>query len=144
MEERLKAFLNVSLMNKMVERPSTKYRQHGFVSARDFIENAWGHGVVNYTFTCTETNREVFFKLKDGPYRDYLIMEWTSKTKGGRLETEDVYIIAALWEDWESKFKCPPFQVNRASDVNANYLSQLNRVTLDVEAFFGLSYCARP
>lgn len=128
----------------MVERPPTKYRRHGFVCARDFIENAWGHNEVNYTFTCTKTDRKVSFKLKEGPYRDYLVMGWTSESIDGRIETEDVYVIAALWEGWESKFKCPPFQVNRASDENANYLSQLNRVTLDVEAFFGLSYCARP
>jgi hypothetical protein len=127
----------------MVERPPTKYRRHGFVSARDFIENAWIDNKMKYTFICTESGRTVSFELKKGPYHEYLIMQWSSEVNGVR-DTEDVYVIAELWDGWKSKFKYHPYQVNLARDTNPCYLSQINQVTLDVEAFFGLSYCAVP
>ena len=129
-------------VSPVVERPVNEYGKCTYVSARDFIDNApWGPGV-RHTFFCQDTQRDVSFELKEGPYQGYVVITWKSEGEGVE-RTEDVYIIAELWDGWEEKFDCKPYRVQIASDVRPCFLSQMNLTTLDIEAYFGLCYCTR-
>ena len=129
-----------SSVSPEVERPMTIHGTRAFVSSRDFIDNMPWDG--NHTFYCQDTQRDVSFKLKEGPYQGYVVITWKSE-KDGVVQTEDVYIIAELWDGWEEIFSYKPFQVNRASDERPCFLSQINLTALDIEAYFGLCYCTR-
>jgi hypothetical protein len=135
------------LQSPTVERPETKVGGRGvYLNARDFIDNAWSNPRSEYNFN-GNGDRKVSFKLKEGPYQDYVIITWRSEKdlENGEVDeqTMDVYIIAELWDGWEEIFRSKPYQVNRVSDEMPCFLSQLNLTTVDIEAFFGLCFCTR-